>query len=85
MIMGMTTEEARQEAAFHKFWTNRIKKELNATYVGWEQTSKEYSLKINLIDVNKKKRTLLLPISGDPSDTTKEHYLDLITKFHAKI
>ena len=83
--MWMAKEEARQETAFHKFWTNTIKKELNATYVGWEQSSKNYSLKINLIDVDKKKRTVLIPISGKPSDTTSEHYLELIKKFHAKI
>lgn len=83
--MGMTKDEARQEATFHKFWTNRIKKELNATYVGWEQVSGKYSLKINLVDVNENKRTILVPISGNPSDTTSEHYVELINKFHAKI
>ena len=74
-----------QEIAFHKFWINQIKKQLNATYVGWEQIAGEYSLKINLLDVNNKKRTVKIPISGNPSDTTSEHYLELINKFHAKI
>jgi hypothetical protein len=70
---------------FHKFWVSQVKEQLNASYVGWEKSGETYSLIINLKNIEGVKKRLQIPINGEPSDTTSEHYKDLIQKFHGKV
>jgi hypothetical protein len=70
-----------QQIQFHKFWVNQVKKELNASYVGWEEVKGKFSLSITLKNIEGVPKKLSIPIQGVPKDTKVEHYKDLIKIF----
>ena len=59
---------------YHQIFLNNIKKQVGASFVGYEQYKDEYQLKL-IID----KQPLYFKLEGKPSDVTPQRYSELLS------